>query len=331
MSRPGTADVVFFGKLPSRGDFVRNRDGDPITERLDRWLTMGVERLAQDPRWKEVYDNAPKAYFAFLGPQSRQALAGHLTAGTDASGRRFPFAMVAHFDVPSPQAFLHRAPLALGPLWAQLARSSEAAFAADDPVPVLNLAGSQALTIDVDSRSYDEPWLRFLAGQTLGQLQDLLQTADAAVDLRQSLLGLGFLLQPVPDSGVHELERGVRLPLPQDPRFQIPCAALWLDLIGHFVNRADFEVALFLPRHARWMAPCAAISFSGDSPAMLHALLDPQQINEHFVDLRSPAWAHGLLQQQPHAGKLAAYLAQPGLALQQARDTFLETFLGVTA
>lgn len=331
MSRTCPAEVVFFGKLPSRGDFVRNRDGDTLTERLDRWLTLGVERLAQDPRWKEVYDNAPKAYFAFLGPQSRQALAGHLTAGTDASGRRFPFVMVAHFDVPAPQAFLQRAPFALGPVWAQLARDSEAAFAADDPVPGLNQAGSQALSVDVDSRAHDESWRRFLTGQTLGQLQDLLQTADAAVDLRQALLGLGFLLQPVPDSGVHELERGVRLPLPQDPRFQIPCAALWLDLIGHFVSRADFEVALFLPRHARWMAPCAAISFSGDSPAMLHALLDPQQINEHFVDLRAPAWATGLLQQQAHASKLAAYLAQPGLTLQQARDTFLETFLGVTA
>lgn len=331
MSRPQPAEVVFFGKLPSRGDFVRNRDGDAGTERLDRWLTMGLERLAQDPRWKEIYDNAPKTYFAFLGPRTRHAMAGHLLAGTDASGRRFPFVMVGRFDVPQPLPFLQRAPLALGPLWAQLARDSEAAFAATDAVPALNQAGATRPEVETDAAVHDDTWHRFLDGQTLGELQDLLQTADAAVDLRLALLGLGFLLQPVPASGVHELERGVRLPLPSDPRFQIPCATLWLDLIGHFLARGDFEVALFLPRHARWMAPCAAISFSGDSPAMLHALIDPQQINEHFIDLRAPAWADAMVAEQPHVAKLAAYLQQPGLSLARARGTFLDTFLGASA
>jgi type VI secretion system protein ImpM len=330
MTRQAHAEVVFFGKLPSRGDFVRNRDGDPGTERLDRWLTLGVERLAQDPRWKEIYDSAPQASFAFLGPRSRQVLAGHLTAGVDSSGRRFPFVMVGRFEVEAPQAFLPRAPLALAPLWTQLAGFRDAAFAAADAVPVLNQAGAARPEVEVDAVAHEPGWQDFLSGTTLGQLQDQMQMADAAVDLRLAMLGLGFLLQPVPASGVHELERGVRLPMPSDPRYRLPCAALWLDLIGRFLGRGEFEVALFLPTHARWMAPCAAISFSGNSPAMLHALLDPQQINEHFIDLRAPEWADGMLAEQPHAARLGAYLSQSDMSLGRARQTFFETFLGAS-
>lgn len=328
MKRGTSAEVVFFGKLPSRGDFVRNRDGDHGIDRIDRWLTQGLERLAREPRWKEVYDSAPQASFAFLGPRNRQVLAGNLTAGTDASGRRFPFVMAARFEVDSPQAFLPRAPLALQDLWQQLATFSDAAFQADDAVPTLNQAGAARPEVRTDASAHDVHWHRLLSDTTLGRLQHQLQLADAAVDLRLTLPGLGYLLQPVPASGVHALERGVRLPLPAALPLQMPCAALWMDLIGPFIERGDFEVALFLPRRARWMAPCVAISFSGNSPAMLHALLDPQQINEHFIDLRAPEWAAHAAEGGPHAARLGAYLQQPELSMAVLRRTFFETFIG---
>lgn len=328
MKRSTAAEVVFFGKLPSRGDFVRNRDGDAGIDRIDRWLTHGLERLAREPRWKEIYDSAPQASFAFLGPRNRQVLAGNLTAGTDASGRRFPFVMAARFEVDAPQAFLPRAPLALNGLWQLLAGYSDTAFSAVDAVPPLNQAGAARPEVVSDPSAHDAQWHRLLSDTTLGRLQQQLQLADAAVDLRLTLPGLGFLLQPVPSSGLHALERGVRLPLPAAAPLQIPCAALWLDLIGPFIERSDFEVALFLPRHARWMAPCVAISFSGNSPAMLHALLDPQQINEHFIDLRAPGWAAQAAQEGPRAARLAAYLQQGELSLAVIRRAFLETFTG---
>lgn len=328
MTHPTQAEVVFFGKLPSRGDFVRNRDGDAGIDRIDRWLTQGLERLAQTPRWKEIYDSAPKASFAFMGPRSRQVLAGHLTAGADASGRRFPFVMAGRFEVDQPQSFLPRAPLALEPLWSLLQAYSDAAFAADDAVPPLNQAGAARPEVITDAKAHDVPWHHILSDTSLGRLQQELQLADAAVDLKLAILGLGFLLQPVPQSGVHALERGVRLPLPSAAHLQIPCAALWMDLIGPFIERGDFEVALFLPRHARWMAPCVAISFSGNSPAMLHALLDPQQINEHFIDLRAPSWAADTATDGPRTARLSSYLDQQELSLQVLRRTFFETFLG---
>ena len=64
-------DLVYFGKLPSRGDFVRSAHHGALIEHLDRWQSQTMERLATDPRWKLRYDAAPTVQFAILGTASR--------------------------------------------------------------------------------------------------------------------------------------------------------------------------------------------------------------------------------------------------------------------
>jgi type VI secretion system protein ImpM len=330
MSRGGqasTAEVVFFGKLPGRGDFVRNRANDGLTDRLDRWLSQGLERLAQDPRWKTVYDHAPTADFAFLRPQHANAVCGHLIASADSSGRRFPFAVAARFSVPEPAVFLRRSPLALDPIWAELARDARRACEASDPVPVLNECGARQPEVGCGVSPVDAQWRHWLEAETVGGLQDALQLTDAAVDLRLTLPGLGHLLQPIPDSGAHQLARGLRLPLPADVSRRTATIAFWMELVTPFVTGADFEVALFLPQQARWMAPCLALGFSGDSPALLHALLDPQQLSAQFIDLRHPEWVIGLRESRAGTSTLDAYLQSPAMPLSHVRRAFFDTFL----
>ncbi|HSW04152.1 type VI secretion system-associated protein TagF [Aquabacterium sp.] len=328
MSRVLPADVVYFGKLPSRGDFVRNGDTSGLTQRLDAWLTQGVALLARDPRWKEVYDQARTASFAFLGVRSRAIVAGHLLASTDASGRRFPFVAVGKLEVEAPLHFMQRAPIALAPLWLQLGQAADRAHAADDAVPPLNQLSQLRPEVDVDPMAHEAGYRDFLALQTVGSLQSLLRAGDPATDLRRTLLALGLLLQPVPASGAQRLEKGVRLPLPADPLYQPYVATLWIDLAARFLARGDFEVAMFLPRGGAGGAPSLAIGFSGDSPALLHALLDPEAAAAHFVDLFAPDWVDDSAEQDYAVRKLGSYLQQPQLSLAQARSTFNEAFLG---
>jgi type VI secretion system protein ImpM len=332
MSRVQPADVVYFGKLPSRGDFVRNGDASGLTQRLDQWLTQGIELLARDPRWKEVYDQARTASFAFLGVRSRAIVAGHLLASADASGRRFPFVAVGKLEVDAPLHFMQRAPIALAQLWLQLGEAADRAHAADDAVRPLNQLGQLRPEVDVDPQSHEAGYRDFLELQTIGSLQELLRAADPAIDLRRSLLALGLLLQPVPASGAQRLDKGVRLPLPADPLHQPYVATLWIDLAARFLSRGDFEVAMFLPRGADGAqpgrAPSLAIGFSGDSPALLHALLDPDAARTHFVDLFAPDWVDDSAGQDHAVRKLGSYLQQPQLSLAQARSTFNEAFLG---
>lgn len=326
--RPTAVEVVYFGKLPSRGDFVRNGDADGLTRRLDQWLTQGLELMARDARWKEVYDQAGGFSFAFLGVRQRALVAGHLLASADASGRRFPFVAVGRLAVASPLAFMQRAPIALAGLWRDLAQRAEAAHAADDAVPLLNQLDQWRAEVETDPAAFEAGYRDFLELQTIGSLQALLQAAEPGTDLRRTLLALGLLLQPVPASGASRLEKGLRLPLPADPTLQAYAATWWLDLVGRFLARGDFEVGVFLPRGENAAPPSLAVGFSGDAPSLLHAALDRSVAAEQFVDLFAPEWVDEPAEQDYAVRKLGSYLQQPPLSLAQARATFNEAFLG---
>ncbi len=77
MSRVVSAGVSYFGKVPSRGDFVRAADNHQLLGWLDRWAGESVELLSQNPDWKRVYDDSPDIHYAFLGSRSKLVLCGH--------------------------------------------------------------------------------------------------------------------------------------------------------------------------------------------------------------------------------------------------------------
>ncbi len=326
MSRAVPADIVYFGKLPSRGDFVRNGDGQGLTHRLDRWLTQGLATLARDAHWKPAYDRAAPASFALLGVRSRAVVAGHLMASSDASGRRFPFVAAGQLAVDAPLPFLQRSPMALAGLWRALAQASIAAHGCGDAVPVLNGLDALRAPVDVDPMTHEAGFRDFLERQTIGSLQAMLQLADAGVDLRRTVLGLGLLLQPVPGSGVHRLEKALRLPLPASPRWQVPVATLWLDLVARFLGRAPFELVLMLPPNTD-AAPAALVGFAGDSPALLCAWLGPAGAAPQLVDLAAPDWVDDAAAQDAAVRALAQRLDQPHLSLAQLRASFNDVFL----
>jgi type VI secretion system protein ImpM len=262
--------------------------------------------------------------------KSRVALAGHLVASTDASGRRFPFIAAGSFEVDPPNGFMARSPMVLARLWQRFEQAARQACAAVDASPVLTQLGQTQVELDIAPLAYDASFRDFLELQTIGSLESMLRSAGHVIELRRTLLALGLLLQPVPASGSNQLEKGLRLPLPADPLYQPYVATLWLELVSRFLQRADFEVALFAPQpngHAG-PAPSLALGFSGGSPAVLQAALDPQMAEQVFVDLSAAEWAEEHVQHDYAVKKLSSYLQQPQLSLRQAVATFREAFLG---
>jgi type VI secretion system protein ImpM len=327
MSHAHTSPMLYFGKLPSRGDFVRSTHGPALLQVLDRWLSGGMELMSHDARWKTLYDRAQPARFAFLGSRQPRGLAGYLMASQDASGRRFPFITAATFECAEPLPFLARAPLALARPWTVIERSARQAHAAADATPVLATCNDATITVEGDAVAYDASYRDFCEMQTVGALQTMLTTSGHAVNVRQLVLGLGLLLQPVLASGESQIERGLMLPLPAEPLYQPMVASLWLDLVAGFLGRAAFELCLFQPA-SDGAAPTMTLGFEGNSPRSLYALLDPEQVAQIHIDTRQAEWVEESLAQDYAVHKLSSYLDQPGLSLQQAVNTFKEAFLG---
>ncbi|WP_337877740.1 type VI secretion system-associated protein TagF [Caldimonas sp.] len=329
MSLPtATAKLVCFGKLPSCGDFVRNGTASAsLVQTLDRWMSRTLELLAQDPCWKQTYDQAPATHFAFLGPRSPVGLAGYLVPSQDASGRRYPFIVAASFGVAEPVGFLGLSPLALSRLWTQMEHTAQLAQACQESTQTQEVLTHAERRLQCPATQDATHFREFLETQTLGSLESLLEEAGQALPLRQTLLALGLLLRPLIGHPNPKLERGLQLPLPSDPLYRPFVASFWLDLVAGFLRRSGLELGIFTARHHGRAA--LVIGFNGACPRSLRSVLDPQAGLKDNIEFSSPSWVEPSVETDYGLKKLSSYLRNPTLSLAQASQTFRETFLGL--
>ena len=328
MSRLSPVSLAYFGKIATRGDFVRSTQQPALTRMLDLWLSEGLDLWSADPRWKQRYDQLGPCRFAFLGVRNRAALAGYLIPSVDLSGRRFPFVAAGSFEVDLPLPFMSQAPMALSRLWSRLETFSRAACGTDDAAGMLAKAADTRLQIDSTPRAHAVSFEDFLGLQTVGAMEGLLRTWHPQLELRRTLLALGLLLRPVLASGVSRLELGLVLPLPDDPLYAPYVGALWMHLVAPFLARGDFELALFVARSRTGVGPVLCIGFAGAAPATLRAILDVDKRDVAFVDVLSADWVDEHLDGDNSINKLSSYLMQSQLTMTQAVLTFKESFLG---
>jgi type VI secretion system protein ImpM len=328
MSQLSSVSLAYFGKVASRGDFVRSTQQGALTQMLDQWLSQGLELVSVDPRWKQRYDQVGPCRFAFLGVRSKVALAGHMIPSVDSSGRRFPFVAAGSFEIDAPLPFMSHAPMALSRLWSRLETIGREACAAEDATASLGKAVQTKLEIDTSFNAYATSFDDFLEMQTVGSLEELLRAAHPGLELRRTLLAIGLLLQPVPASGVSRLDKGLALPLPDDPLYAPFVGAFWMSLVAPFLARGDFELALFVLRRQPGGGSELCIGFAGGSPATLQAIFDVDKRDEAFVEVVAADWADEHADDDYAIKKLSSYLMQPQLSMSQALRTFKECFLG---
>lgn len=320
------AKVGYFGKIPSRGDFIKAADNLPLIEVLDEWLAQTMALLAEDPRWKIGYDGAKPLDFAFIGPRKKRAIAGHIIASSDMAQRRFPFLTMSEMEIDEPTEFVSSSPIILSRLWNRLAAQGGSIISATDPaIPLQNLASTK-IELELRNNAYDAAFSDFLEIQTLGALDSMLLQAGFKGNVRQLILALGLLLQPVMASNSTRLEKSLVLPLPNDPMYRYLVAALWMHLITPFLSRTDFELALFfvqLKDH-----PAMVLGFSGASARTLQAILDPKIGSDHHISFECAHWVEDQVSSDYAIKKFSSYLVQPDLSLKSALELFATTFIG---
>lgn len=326
MTRATPLSVAYFGKLPSRGDFVKASDNPALVDILDAWLSQAMDLLNTDPRWKIAYDAVAPLHFAFIGPRRHRAIAGHIVASSDQSRRRYPFLMMSTMEVEAPATFVRNSPLALARLWSRFEAMTAGVLAAPDPTAALQDSAASTVEIDLRGPAYEAAFADFLDLQTVGALGAMLTQSGFTGTVRQVLLALGMLLQPVMASSSSRLEKNLVLPLPADPMYRNLVAAFWMHLITPFLARADFELALFITRLRGQSA--LVLGFSGASAQTLHAIIDPHAAEAHNIVFDDLSWVEEQIDTDYAVKKVSTYLAQPGLSLKAAHDSLCAAFIG---
>jgi type VI secretion system protein ImpM len=321
MNRAGSGcRIGYFGKIPAHDDFIKAADDQQMVDMLDDWMAQVMTRLPADPRWKLNYDAMAPVSFAFVGPGRRHAVAGHLVASHDRSGRRFPFLTMRKLDVPDPAGFVTRCPLAFAPLWRFLEVIALQVMQATDPSAHLQ-AILDAPGLGEADAAIEAALTEFLAVSTVGSL-----SGQLGMGADRMILGLGLLLQPVMHSRPAALHKSLVLPLPVDQVGRFAAAAFWLALVAPFVRRTGHDLALFVTTLGG--RAVLVVGFGGAAAGTLHALIDPLVAAEQQVHLDDTGWIDEQLGIDIDVRALASYLEQPMLPLRTARDLFLKTFIG---
>jgi type VI secretion system protein ImpM len=316
--------IGYFGKLPARSDFVKGGDQFELTGLIDEWLAGMMNQLTANPRWKQHYDATQPLHFAFVGPRNHVAVAGHLAASNDRSGRRYPFVAMGTLAVPQPASLLAVSPFALAPLWQQLGRLADNVLTAADPAAPLQALSRTVLDVDAAADGHAAALDRFAAATDIAALEGMLAHGEECCSVRGIVLGIGLLLQPFAWSGGTQLERALALPLPRRPECQSAVAAFWLALIAPFLRHAEIELALFVAEiDAR---PMLVVGFSGASSGALQAIIDPEGAAARLIGFDDTGWVDGMIAGDPAVLRLSACLAQDSLSLAAARQLFRETF-----
>lgn len=322
MSRgPQPARIGYFGKLPSRSDFIKAADNLALASLLDGWLAEVMSLLSAEPRWKLNYDAMRPLHFAFVGTRSRRAIAGHLAASSDSSQRRYPFLSMSAIEVETPKVFVPRSPLILSPLWQELDLLTADVLNADDPEAALQALSSARVGIAGAGVQHELEFVDFLDRHSVAALEALLGVAC----VRRTILAIGLLLQPVRRSGAERLDKSLVLPLPQASRQRNLVATFWLDLISPFLQQADFELSLFFADLRE--QPSLVIGFGGAAPETLVAIIDPHSAAEQQIHFDYAGWVDELITGDARVQKLSAYLEQGQLSLRSAQALFHETFV----
>ncbi len=327
MTGTSVASATYFGKVPSRGDFIKGSGQAQLVGMLDRWLSQSMELLATDPRWKTTYDNATPLHFAFVGARSRLSIVGHLHPSHDASNRRFPFLAATAIDRDD-DALFHSGPVYFSRLWHHFRRIVEQTCASDDPAAVLIALGDIDCNDEVSATGRSDALNAFLRAHTLARFEAMLETDTRQVDMRRILLALGLLLRPLLGTGTGAIEKGLSLPLAADPLHRDLSAALWMSLVARFLMRSAAELQMLVV--ANGAQPRLILGFNGASAKTLLSGLAPDTSAQTNIVLDDPEWVdtHPALTQDYGVAKLSSYLTRADISLPTAIATFKEVFLG---
>lgn len=319
--------LIYFGKLPSRGDFVRSSNGSAVIQSLDRWLTACLEELATDADWKQYFDTLPGIQFAFVGSRNPNLLIGRIATSHDSSGRRYPFLVAGGLRTNPPITFLPNLPICMHTTWENMERLMSSAMQASSIGEALGEIEVTRIETPYTPTELIDQIRTQLQDATVGMLEDTLTQAGNRLTLRYSVIALGLLLSPLLTASADTpVSKGLALPLPEDHNGAITAATFWLSLVAPFVERCPYELCILRSRLAE--RPQLIINFGGADPQTLQSVFNPTLAFENNVDLCESEWVEDYLVSEHALVKLASYLELPELTLAQALETFGEVFLG---
>lgn len=313
-----TADSIpltYFGKIPSRGDFIRARTHAYEIDAIDLWIS---EALGQS---EQLFNQTKAIYFSRVNTLEQQAITGVLIPSHDSTQRQYPLIGFTLDYIEKPKNWLKYLPIHTENLWSHTEQVLQSAKAQQNDVEANNILNNCSLAIDTNASTH---YYDFISKVTLDDVCQSLQQSKA--QLIEKIIATGLLFLPTYSKGFHGLNKALCWALTADKQTSIFMATFWHDLINGFYQPHEVVLHTYLYQQADKYQ--MTVSFGAPNSQFLAQLTTAKESStDQWVFIDDSAWTQGYIEEDIGLSRLQKLLSEDHLYLYDVRQLFKQIFL----
>ena len=313
-----TTSLIYYGKCPAHGDFLKTRGQSALIHLLDQWISAALEYAMQSADFATHYKQLPRLDFFIANPQDNSFLVANLISSEDSSGRHFPMLLSHFLEVDLLSDNILYALLRYKQTLNDLFQKNKEIYALDESDLLLDKL--EKLGNEIDVLTYNES-AKFYHDHTLHSFSQLMNLS--ANEMVQSMIGLGLLLQPVIQQGTEQIKKVLLLPI-NNSSYSHEIAAFWVNLISYFVAKQNAELWIGI-LHLK--QPVLLCGFQGADIIALSEIFNQKMDSRHWVSLLQANWIDPYLEHNAGLAVLEQVLSERQLSLTQGMKLFKQTFI----
>ncbi len=322
---PDSLPLIYFGKLPARGDFIRARAHIDVTNAIDEWVSQALaisdkifnERLID----KEESNNLTFLNFSHVDTRSNEVITGVLVPSHDSGDRNYPLIGFGVQHIDKPKNWMNYLPVKSSNLWDDTYETLSKAKSQTDSAQVMDYLNLSHLTINSSASTnyYD-----FINTATL---HDIAISMDIdKTQLIQQIIATGLLFLPTFTKGFSGLNKTICWSLPPTRESAIYMATFWHDLINGFYQPHQLYLNTYIYRTANGYR--LLLSFSKPDGRILEQIsTNDAHYPEEWVVIANSDWTQSYIDEDIGLTRFNQILLQDNLYLYDARQLFKKTFL----
>lgn len=320
--------LIYFGKLPARGDFIRARHHINETNAIDKWVSQALtaqpickEDYTIDTPQKRLLTDSLILNFSHVDTAANKIITGVLLPSHDSSNRHYPLIGFSIIYLDKPKSWMNYLPIKSLSLWEHTYKALSTAKSQTDSDQVSDMLNSYMLPIDkhASTRYYD-----FINTTTL---QDVSQSMGIEKSqLIQQIIATGLLFLPTFTKGFSGLNKTICWTLTSDQTSAVFMATFWHDLIHSFYQPHQLYLNTYLYRHADHYQ--LLLSFSKPDGHVLSELTPLDDTDpEDWVTIADSSWTQSYIDEDIGLTRFNKILLQDDLYLYDTRQLFKKIFL----
>lgn len=322
---PDSLPLIYFGKLPARGDFVRARAHISETNAIDEWVSQALaisDKLFSDRLTDNEDSNALTFLnFSHVNTRTNEVITGVLVPSHDSSYRNYPLIGFGVLHLDKPKNWMNYLPVKSLDLWNDIFETLSMAKSQTDNVHLMEYLNHSQLTINANASTH---YYDFINTTTLNDIA--ISMGIDKSQLIQQIIATGLLFLPTFAKGFHGLNKIICWSLTADKESAIHMATFWHDLIHGFYQPHQLYLNTYIYRVANGYR--LLLSFSKPDGRILEQISANNMLHpEDWVVIANSDWTQGYIDEDIGLTRFNRILLQDNLYLYDTRQLFKKTFL----